>query len=218
MTSEDLTRSRTWDELGPAIGRQFHEGMPFADILEMNIAIKQRDLEPYRLHRERLDAVLWPHNDEPKRVIDLGAGYGAMATFWPGASHVTNLDLPEMLEVQEAYLHDLGCEVRQDFDGRVFFGGQLQAGVTIRLVPFTNADRIKFDGAYLFSAWALTETTPATWEYYIGRAKLLRGAYVIGHERWEDLEAWPWPQLSAAFVTAAMAEVPNGIELVGWNG
>lgn len=193
MDSKALTRSPLWTRYSTAIAREFRAGVPFPDILEMNCAIKQRDLAPYEAHRRRLDELLWYDDPEPKTIIDLGAGYGAMAGFWPEGSRVFNVDLPEMLEIQASYiLNDLGPLPKTD-DDRL---------TTFEFVPFTEADRLPFDGAYLFSVWALTETTMDTWRYYIDKAPRLAGAYVLGFQRWVDeTEPWPWRRLGRAFKT-----------------
>lgn len=70
-------------------------------------------------------------------------------------------------------------------------------------VPFTEADNIDFSGAYLFSTWALTETTFETWDYYIERAAALAGAYVVGWRGFKDIpdQVWPWERLRDAFKT-----------------
>lgn len=189
MDSKALTRSPLWTRYSTAIAREFRAGVPFPDILEMNCAIKQRDLAPYEAHRRRLDELLW--YDDPaktKTIIDLGAGYGAMASFWPPGSRVFNVDLPEMLEVQQSYVGGLNSYERGDCQ--------------FEFVPFTEADRLPFDGAYLFSVWALTETTADTWRYYIDKAPRLAGAYVLGFQRWVDeAEPWPWRRLGRAFKT-----------------
>lgn len=76
-------------------------------------------------------------------------------------------------------------------------------GTITTAVPFTEADNIDFSGAYLFSTWALTETTFETWDYYIERAAALAGAYVVGWRSFKDIpdQVWPWERLRDAFKT-----------------
>jgi hypothetical protein len=187
MKSEDLLRSPIWSRMASAIARDFRAGVPFEQIHEMNIAMKQGTLEPYRKHRRALDALLWYDDPGPKKIIELGAGYGGMRSFWPEGSTVYNVDLPEMLEIQEGYIKGLGV-----VDGTI-----------TTAVPFTEADSIDFSGAYLFSTWALTETTFETWDYYIERAAALAGAYVVGWRGFKDIpdQVWPWERLRDAFKT-----------------
>lgn len=215
MESKDLTRSQTWEKLGSDINREFSAGVPFADILAMNVAIKQRDLAPYEAHRKRLDGLFADWHEGHPQIVDLGAGYGAMATFWPEGSRVFNVDLPEMLNVQASYLKDIGWESLPD--GKVWQGPN---DVTVYLIPFTEADAVPWDGAYLFSAWALTETTPATWAYYIDKAPRLAAAYVLGHRSWERGDPWPWAQLADAFDHSQLAPAPmhaDSMEFAGAN-
>lgn len=192
MTSADLTPSATWQQLAPAIGRKFRAGEPFEDILEMNVAIKQRDLRPYEAHRARLDELLWYDDPKPKRIIEIGAGYGAMATFWPEGSTVVNIDLPEMLEVQAHYLQRVGV-------------------TNVELVPYTEADSVDFKGAYVFSVWALTETTPETWRYYASRVRDAAGIYLLGHTQWEQYERWPWEDMAAQFPEVRVLQHPHSV-------
>lgn len=192
--------------MSAAIAEEFRAGVPFEDILEMNVAIKQRDLGPYAEHRRRLDSLLWYDAPLlPKGIIELGAGYGAMAGFWPPSSLVFNVDLPEMLEVQASYLlGEMGCtEHHQPRGFRGFEGGKLAPKTSIILVPFTLADAVPFDGNYLFSTWALTETTPETWKYYIEKAPRLAGVYLVGWRTWIDRpgELWPWEAMRDAFMS-----------------
>lgn len=187
--SADLAPSPTWQEMGAKIETAYRAGEAFEDILEMNVAIKMRDLEPYQAHRERLDGCLWFDDTSPKRIIDFGAGYGAMANFWPAGADVTNIDLPIMLEIQQGYLADLP--------------------VKVRLMPFTAVDTLDIDGAYFFAAWSLTETTPETWRYWIERAPRLAGAYVLGFKSWQDI-TWPWDALAGAFKTIRRFEEYEG--------
>lgn len=188
MTSQDLRRSTTWAKMAEEIARDFHAGVPFEQIHQINVAIKQGTLRPYEKHRLALDDLLWVDDASPKKIIEVGAGYGAMAGFWPAGATVYNVDLPEMLEIQEQYIERL-TEAGQALD------------VAIELVPFTDVDQLDFDGAYLFSTWALTETTPETWDYYINRAPELAGCYVVGWRGWIDIpgQLWPWGRLRDAF-------------------
>lgn len=199
MKSEELVRSPLWSQYSRAIGEQFRAGVPFSDIFEMNCAIKQRDLEPYRAHQRRLDEILWPDDSGPKTIIDFGAGYGAMGPFWPAGSKVYNIDLPEMLEIQQHYLNDPD---------------------NVKFVPFTEADSVPFEGAYLFAAWSLTETTLETWEYYISKASKLAGLYVIGFQEWAGVgQLWPWERLAAELKDVRVFKPiePNSYELCGVN-
>lgn len=188
--ASQLEPSPTWRQLAAAIGRQFRAGVPFDQIHEMNIVIAQRTLEPYQKHRQRLDELLWHDDPGPKTIIDLGAGYGAMAGLWPEGSTVYNVDLPEMLEIQGAYI----AGPAWDSPGR--------GNVTFDLVPIADADRIPVEGAYLFSVWALTETTRTAWAYWTERAPQLAGAYLLGYKQWADeAEPWPWREMADAFTT-----------------
>lgn len=205
MTSEKLERSATWRQMGDDIARDFQAGIPFPQIHMMNIAIKQHTLAPYERHRQRVGLFLWTDDPAPKTIIELGAGYGAMANFWPAAARVYNVDLPEMLEVQRHYLvNELHAQPLGDHTY------QLPAGPVIELVPFTEADRLPFDGAYLFSTWALTETTYETWEYYIDKAPRLAGCYLVGWRGWIDIphQLWPWPTMRNAFKTVRADLLP----------
>ena len=203
MESKDLQCSPTWRQMSREIDRDFSNGIPFPDILMMNVAIKQRTLDPYKEHRYRLDRLLWRDDPHPKTIIELGAGYGAMATMWPENSVVFNVDLPEMLSIQRSYLvNDLGA-IELGKDGGIFTGGQLNNGVTIQLIPFTEADSLPFDNAYFFSVWALTETNLETWNYYIERATWFAGIYAVGWQGWTDIpgKRWPWKKLRSKFKT-----------------
>jgi hypothetical protein len=197
--ASQLEPSPTWRKLAASIGREFHKGVPFQNIHEMNIVIQQGTFEPYERHRRRLDELLWHDDPEPKTVIDLGAGYGAMATFWPNGSRVFNLDLFEMLQVQAAYLaqrgfvHDGAGQAGERFVHR-------ERDIDIELVPIDDADKVPLEDAYLFSVWALTETTRATWAYWIERAPRLAGAYLLGYKKWVDeTQRWPWQEMADAF-------------------
>jgi hypothetical protein len=214
--ASQLEPSPTWRQLASKIGQQFNAGVPFANIHEMNIVIAQGTLEPYRKHRARLDELLWRDDPGPKKIIDLGAGYGAMAGFWPEGSTVYNVDLPEMLQVQQSYVYGLS--------GALALKGQppvdLLNGCDFDFVPITEADRIPLEGAYLFSVWALTETTREAWAFWTERAPQLAGAYVLGYKQWADEQKpWPWTELADAFKTQrAFWDVPpESYELAAVN-
>lgn len=194
MNSADLAPSPLWQQYQREIAADLAAGVSHEDSFRMNCAIKMRDLSPYEAHRKRLDETIWSDAPGLKTVIDLGAGYGAMAKFWPDDSSVYNVDLPEMLEYQQRYV--LGLRGAQPYgDGSVDVSGR-----RFWFIPITEADSIPLDGAYLFSAWALTETTRATWEYWIDKARCLAGAYILGHRRWSDEhEDWPWSEMLRAF-------------------
>jgi hypothetical protein len=193
-----LAPSPTWRQLAAAIGRQFRAGVPFDQIHEMNIVIAQRTLEPYQRHRRRLDELLWHDDPGPKTIIDLGAGYGAMAGAWPEGSTIYNVDLPEMLEIQQHYIYDLSGALHLKAQEPV----DLLNGCSFDFVPIAEADRIPVAGAYLFSVWALTETTRAAWAYWTERAPQLAGAYLLGYKQWTDeTEPWPWREMADAFKT-----------------
>lgn len=199
--ASQLEPSPTWRDLASKIGTQHAAGVPFADIHEMNIVIAQRTLEPYQKHRRRLDELLWRDDEEPKVVIDLGAGYGAMATFWPEGSRVFNVDLPEMLAVQADYLQQQGYHHdAAGTAGERFYNPE--TNIDIELVPITAADQVPAAGAYFFSVWALTETTREAWAFWTERAPDLAGAYVLGYKQWVDQSLpWPWQELADAFKT-----------------
>lgn len=208
--ASQLEPSPTWRDLSAKIGRQLEAGVPFADIHEMNIVIAQRTLAPYQAHRRRLDETIWADDPGPKTIVDLGAGYGAMASVWPAGAHVYNLDLPEMLVAQGHYI--AGPDWTSE--GREF------GSLTFDLVPIAQADRIPWAGAYLFSTWALTETTMPMWRYIIERAPQLAGAYVLGYKRWVDeKEAWPWADLVNAFLDIRVYRDvdPDSLELAAVN-
>lgn len=202
-TSASLEASPTWQRMSAEIAADIRHGLHFSQSFQMNVAIKQRDLAPYHAHREKLDAILWHDDPAPKTIIDLGAGYGAMANVWPEGSRIFNIDLPEMLDVQRNYVPTV--------EGTQF--------ASLDLVPITEADRVPIDGSYLFAAWSLTETTAATWEYWIERAPRLAGAYIVGFKSWVDApEPWPWERLAAAFKTVRVfGEVENGLQLLAVN-
>lgn len=186
MNSKDLTPSPTWRSLSSAIDRQYKAGVPFSDIHEMNVVIKQRDLTAYAAHRVTLDTFLWPKR-EPKTIFDFGAGYGAMAGFWPAGARVFNIDLPEMLDIQASYIPTVGVDHVVD----------------ITLVPYNEADGLPWDGAYLFAAYSLTETDRATWDYYMAKAPRLAGAYIVGMKQWERHD-WPWLEMAQCFKTTRL--------------
>lgn len=216
MNSSDLTPSPTWVKMAAAIEADMASGMSFEDSLTMNVAIKMRDPLPYIRHRERLDEVLWYDDPGPKTIIEVGAGYGAMANHWPCGSQVVNVDLPVMLGIQAGYLESQG-----------FVSGQYRRTWTrqdckteIRLVPIDDADGLVFHSAYLFSVWALTETTMDTWRYYIEKAPQLAGAYILGFNQWTDeTEPWPWLEMARQFIDIRkLRDVhPSSFELAGVN-
>ena len=74
MKSEDLLRSPIWSRMACAIARDFRAGVPFEQIHEMNIAMKQGTLELYRKHRRALDALLWYDDPGPKKIIEARCG------------------------------------------------------------------------------------------------------------------------------------------------
>lgn len=190
LTSADLKPSATWARMAAEIARDHAAGQSYREIHQMNIAVNMAaGLEPYRAYRALLDELLWKDDPGPKTIIDLGAGYGAMATCWPEGSTVYNVDLPEMLEIQREYLHSKDFHLPE---------ADHEYSVTFDFIPIDEADRVPFDGAYLFSVWALTETTPETWAYYIDKAPRLAGAYVLGYRGWESWQ-WPWQELANAF-------------------
>lgn len=206
-SSADLTRSRTWERFGPAIAAKRALGQPWRDVMEVAAVINlDVGLTPYIAHAGRLQELLWHDDPTPKTIIDLGAGYGAMASVWPPGSRVINVDLPEMLEIQREYVASIA-------EGSAGFVE------SFAFIPFTEADRVPVDGAYLFSAWALTETTRATWDYWIERAPRLAGAYILGHKAWEGGPNWPWDLMLRAFgeVRAFNPVVPDSWELAAVN-
>ena len=205
MRSRDLRLSPTWQDLAPKITAKHAAGEHFEDMLEMNIAIKMRTLQPYAEHYARLEHGIWVErrlDTNPPTVIDLGGGYGAMLNFWPNGSTVIMLDFPAMLAIQHRYASEVA-------------GDRLN----VLYVPYDEVDRIVFDrhDTYLFSAWALTETTSDTWAYYIERAQDLAGAYVVGHDKWEDLPQWPFDGLAMQFERANLYPVENGVRLEAWR-
>ena len=103
-----------------------------------------------------------------------------MRSFWPEGSTVYNVDPPETLKSSKATSRGSACGRHDHDDG-----------------PFHQADSIDFSDAYLFSTWALTETTFETWEYYIERAAALAGAYVVGWRGWKDIPDQVWPGTTA---------------------
>lgn len=206
-TSADLVPSPLWQQYQREIRADLDAGVPYADSFRMNCAIKMRDLAPYAEHRKRLDALLWRDDPGPKRIIDLGAGYGAMASVWPKDARIINIDLPELLAYQREYVDTVG-------DGNPAFTDRFG------FVPISEADSVDFRGAYLFSAWALTETTLPTWRYYIDRAPQLAGAYILGHRQWGDeAEPWPWSEMLRAFtdIREFRPVVPESWELAAVN-
>lgn len=138
----------------------------------------------YPQYAKACSEYLWPNRD-PERIVEFGAGYGGMSLQWPYSARFVNIDLPGMLQVQKHYIERVGLLERAEF------------------VELGRISEVDFNDAYFFSAYALTETSPSTWEWFFRHVfPSLKGIFIRGGEGWykdDPVKQWPWGRLREMF-------------------
>jgi hypothetical protein len=197
--------SPTWQAWANRIDEQIRtrgiENWRDFDEIRRNITLS--DVEHYRRYAQQCADGLWPNNSTP-HIIEIGAGYGGMAPFWPKGAVVDNVDLPPMLRIQQHWLETA------------------EQPASVQFCSINSFVDLPVTGAYLFSAFGLTETTLALWEHCLRSVfPRLAGIGLIGSWGWSEdgPSAWPWEETKAIFDVVHWHEFsPGGVPGVEFFG